>query len=301
MPGNPQGHVHIVQWVTVADEAQGLADHIAWLLLQGHSPGEILVLTPRRLLGYAIRDRLQELNVPVHSFYHEEALESDAAQTALTVLTLLANNEDRVALRWWLGYGSPSARKEAYKKIREHCEATGISPWAALNEMEQGTLVIPRTSSLLDRFRELKAIVASVAGGDLAAIVDAVIPDNTEGCDALREAAVLALDQVESIEDLVDALKAVVSQPELPDEGDYVRVMSLHKSKGLTSKVAIVSGCVQGLVPFQDDDQSENEQEAILKEQRRLFCMFGNDSMYRKIDYFVVHSNSKKNGIQDRR
>ncbi|MGH8372696.1 MAG: 3'-5' exonuclease, partial [Gammaproteobacteria bacterium] len=42
-------------------------------------------------------------------------------------------------------------------------------------------------------------------------------------------------------------------------------------SKGLTSKVVIVAGCVQGLIPFQDDECAPDEREAILKEQRRLF------------------------------
>ncbi|NUM79264.1 ATP-binding domain-containing protein [bacterium] len=40
--------------------------------------------------------------------------------------------------------------------------------------------------------------------------------------------------------------------------------MSLHKSKGLTSKVTIVAGCIQGLIPMIDDT-------ADLLEQRRLF------------------------------
>jgi DNA helicase II / ATP-dependent DNA helicase PcrA len=70
---------------------------------------------------------------------------------------------------------------------------------------------------------------------------------------------------------LAEALKSAVSQPELPEEGDYVRVMSLHKSKGLTSRAVIVAGCVQGLIPFQDDASAPDEREAILKEQRRLF------------------------------
>jgi len=50
-----------------------------------------------------------------------------------------------------------------------------------------------------------------------------------------------------------------------------VRVMSLHKSKGLTSRATIVSGCVHGLIPFEDHRQPADEQEATLKEQRRLF------------------------------
>ena len=57
----------------------------------------------------------------------------------------------------------------------------------------------------------------------------------------------------------------------MPEEGDFVRVMSLHKSKGLTSKVAVVAGCTEGLIPFRDDEQGETERDAVLKEQRRLF------------------------------
>lgn len=270
-PGNPAGSVHIVQWTSVDEEAAGLADYIAWLIQQqNYGPGDILVLTPRRLLGYAIRDRLQERNVPVHSFYHEEALESEAAQSALAILTLLVDNEDRVALRWWLGHGSPSARKEAYRKVRAHCEEHGISPWNALAAMTEGSLAIPQTSVLIERFKELKTLLQSLANVDLSQLVDSVMPADG-GCDTLREAAVLALAEIETVEQLVEALKTVVSQPEMPEASDYVRVMSLHKSKGLTSRATIVSGCVHGLIPFEDDRQPANEQDAALKEQRRLF------------------------------
>jgi superfamily I DNA/RNA helicase len=57
----------------------------------------------------------------------------------------------------------------------------------------------------------------------------------------------------------------------MPDEGDFVRIMSLHKSKGLTSRVAIVAGCIRGLIPFQNFDETPAEQAQILLEQRRLF------------------------------
>ncbi|HLX26887.1 MAG TPA: ATP-dependent helicase [Casimicrobiaceae bacterium] len=270
-PGNPAGSVRIVQWASVEEEAQGLSDCIAWLVRQqGYQPGEILVLTPRRLLGYLIRDGLQARNVPVHSFYHEEALDSDAAQRALAVLTLLVDREDRVALRWWLGHGSPSARKDAYRKVRTHCEEHGLSPWNALVEMRGGALVLPQTSALVERFSELETLIQSVTSLDLAQLVDVLLPADA-GCDALREAAVLAIAEVETVEELVEALKTVVSQPEMPEEGDYVRVMSLHKSKGLTSRATVVAGCVHGLIPFEDERQSANEQEAALNEQRRLF------------------------------
>jgi hypothetical protein len=50
-----------------------------------------------------MRDALNELDVAAHSFYHEEAPEEDAAQEAFAFLTLLADRDDRVSLRFLLG------------------------------------------------------------------------------------------------------------------------------------------------------------------------------------------------------
>jgi DNA helicase II / ATP-dependent DNA helicase PcrA len=106
---------------------------------------------------------------------------------------------------------------------------------------------------------------------DLPTLVEELMPANVEECRALREAALLALPRADNIGRVFDFLRTAVTQPEMPEEGNYVRVMSLHKSKGLTSKVVIVTGCIQGLIPFQDFDQTIQEQRAILAEQRRLF------------------------------
>lgn len=87
LSGNAPGAIHLVQWNSVEEEANGLAEYVGTLVARGVSPGDILILTPRRLLGYAIRDRLRERDVPVHSFYHEEALEEDAAQRTFALLS----------------------------------------------------------------------------------------------------------------------------------------------------------------------------------------------------------------------
>lgn len=61
-----------------------------------------------------------------------------------------------------------------------------------------------------------------------------------------------------------------ISQPELPTDADYVRVMSLHKSKGLTAKCVIVTGCIEGAMPRVDDSLSDADQRRSIEEQRRL-------------------------------
>ena len=271
LSGNAAGDIHLVQWDSVDEEATGLSDYVRTLVERGIAPGDILILTPRRLLGYAIRDRLRERNVPVHSFYHEEALETEDAQRSFALLSLLADIEDRVALRWWLGHGSPSARRNAYQRLRQHCEQSGTSPKAALDACVAGTLSIRNTNELVARYRDLNLVLDNLRQRTIPELVDELMPPGSDSCAVLREAALLDMPQMESVSDLFDCLRTSVTQPSMPEKADYVRVMSLHKSKGLTSKVVIISGCTQGLIPFVNLDETPEEADATLQEQRRLF------------------------------
>jgi superfamily I DNA/RNA helicase len=231
----------------------------------------VLVLSPRRLIGYSIRDALLARDVPTHSFYHEEALEDNEAQVAFTVLTLLANRQDRVALRFWLGLGSPSWLKGEYARLREYCQTNDVSPWDALEQIDQGTLVMNGVNGLLVRFQDLRARLDELHGLTGLTLVNQVFPDNQPWGKPLREASLLKIQDDTSASKLLDNLRTSITQPEMPESGDFVRVMSLHKSKGLTSRVVIVAGCMEGLIPTLIKGKTLEERSADMKEQRRLF------------------------------
>jgi DNA helicase-2/ATP-dependent DNA helicase PcrA len=78
--------------------------------------------------------------------------------------------------------------------------------------------------------------------------------------------------QAETPSAFLDAVIEAVSQPDIPPDIAEVRIMSLHKSKGLNSPLVIIAGCVEGLLPTAPDaDLTPAENQAILEEQRRLF------------------------------
>ena len=270
-PSNPEGEVHIVQWDQLGDEAAGLARFVGVLLARGYAPGDILILSPRRLIGYGIRDALREAGIPVHSFYHEEALEADEAQEAFALLTLLVHRDDRPALRFWLGFGSPSCRAGEYARLRSYCETNDLSPRNALDQIVNGQARIVRTSGIVKRYEGLCQRLDDLQGMSCADLVDRLFPKSAEWATTLREMAQGILNNVSTPKELLDELRNQITQPEMPEEGDFVRVMSLHKSKGLTAKVTIVSGCIEGLIPTVDDDLPQREQDECLREQRRLF------------------------------
>ena len=271
MPGNCEGQIYIIQWGSPEKEAQGIAKYIRHLLdNRGYTPRDILLITPRRQLAYRIRDVIGKLGITVHSFYQEEALEKDSAQRAFALLTLLSNKEDRVALRWWLGHQSQSGLSGSYRKLRQHCESSGQSPRVVLEEIDRGDLKLAGVSRLLEKFRELKQAVADLSELKLSDLVDRLLPPDDDACTALREVAVMELRRSETAYELFDHIKAYITQPEVP-EGDYVKIMSPQKAKGLTSKVVIVTGCIEGLFPIVDDTLPPKEQNASIREQRRLF------------------------------
>jgi superfamily I DNA/RNA helicase len=273
-----KGKVYVVQWKSLEEEAEGLARFIKYAVdscLAG--PGAVLVLAPRRQIGYLIRDRLVELGVSAKSFFYEEALDGDQrnletsrAQQAFTLLTLLVEPGDRVALRCWCGFGSSSLNSKAWGRLREYCENSGSTPKDALEALETGQLRIPDTDELVKRYRELKTKLSELSQLNSQALLAALFPVDEQWANELRD--LVPHDDVSSARVLLDTLRAAITQPELPTDVDCVRVMSLHKAKRLSADLVIVAGCVQGLIPTEPDrNSSPNEQKKMLEEQRWLF------------------------------
>ena len=277
--GNPPGEVSIVQWANMEEEALGIAQFIQERVGAGEvEPGRILVLAPRRQLGYAVRDALNNLGVFAHSFFHEEALDGNpkeldasAAQQAFTILTLLANPDDRVALRCWCGFGSNSLRKGAWLRLRHHCDEVGDTPWQSLQRLVDGEITILRSNNLIDRFCGLQTALMEREGIVGQSLVDSLFPVDEAWARPFRSIASYIEGDDFNAATLRERLRVGITQPELPTDVDYVRVMSLHKSKGLTADLVAVIGCVEGLIPTIPSNTAPIEQERALEEQRRLF------------------------------
>jgi DNA helicase-2/ATP-dependent DNA helicase PcrA len=277
-PGNPDGEVMIVQWRSLQDEAEGIANFIQQRIeAETVEAGRILVLAPRRQVGYAIRDALNSKDILSHSFFFEEALDGNAtkavecvAQEAFTLLTLLTNPDDRVALRCWCGFGSASLNRGAWANIHRHAETTGDSPWTILERHAAGTESLPHTAPVVARFRLLQRELENLEGLNGMVLVDALFPESDDWTLPIRNITEEFEDEGEPAE-LLEIIRRGIIQPELPNEVDYVRVMSLHKSKGLTADLVIITSCIEGFIPTIEQGLTPQDERSALEEQRRLF------------------------------
>lgn len=274
-PEKQEGEIAIVQWTDLREEAEGIANYVTMLVDQrGLEPQEVLVLCPRRELGYGIRNQLEARQIPVHSFFQEEVLDSESAQRAFALLTLLNDPGDRVALRWWLGKGSSTGRRGAYRRLRDYCEATGTSPWTALLAAQQAKVEIPLVRThLLPHFEELCALLDHLADESPRNVIEAVFSGDDRPVRTLREFALEGAERSDDLSEIFGHVRTCVTQPEIP-QGDVVSVMSLYKSKGLTKRAVIVTSCCEGLMPMRSPKLNKHRfahREEELEEQRRLF------------------------------
>lgn len=273
LAANGPGIVELRQYVDAASEANAVAAKIIDLIAQGVAPGDIIVLAQRSTFGTPVFERLRAAGVPVKSYYAEAALAGEAAQERFALLKLVINPDDRVALRWLLGVGHNRWRAAPYARVTEYQRNNGGSPNDILARLERGELRIPHTESLVDRYRTIvaQADALRAVGGDLGAYLAAWIPQPGL-VPLLHEAAQAHVDDAADLEDLLSLLTASITQPEVPAEVAEVRVMSLHKSKGLSSPFVFIVGCVEGLVPGGAvQGATPAEVAAKLEEDRRLF------------------------------
>lgn len=275
MPANGLGDVRIVQYLDLNSEVSGVAETIRQLTVGGVPPGDILVLAQSRAIGTPIYEALLAQATPTRSEYTEAELGNIEAQRAFALFKLFVDRADRVALRWLIGVDGPSWNAAGYARVRNRSETDGSTPLEVLEQLRDGIISLPHTARVVQAFTDLCAELVALDGlADIPALIDQLFPDGQQTTRDIRQLALELWDEDQGVEkaEFVSKLVMAISQPEIPDQVNHVRIMSLHKSKGLSAPVTIVTGCVEGLLPRRPKDILTVAQKAEqLEEQRRLF------------------------------
>lgn len=246
---NGPGEMWIKQYTDVTREAHGIAAFVDHQInVQGRGPGDILILAQRRTIGNPIHPALKLRGIPSKSYYQESELDSEVAQERLATFKLFVNRADRIALRWLLGMGSPDFRAKPYARLRTYCEQTGQSPWEALVALAAGVIQLPHCKHLVQRFQAIQNELRFL--DEQTSVTDFVNPwlrSEFTGAGELRILVAGLIAAAGTPPELLSQIIEAVSQPEIPPDVTEVRIMSLHKSKGLSSPIVVIAGCIDGL------------------------------------------------------
>jgi len=287
---NPKGDVNIIQWNHHDDEIPGIVRIIIKELKGGLiEPGDILILSPRRIIGYQLRDYLLAENIPVKSYFRESTIKKAEVQKAFSLINFLSEPDDCIALRYLLGVGSSSFRAASYKKLVSEAVKRKCTVREILDLILKKKVVVKGVAALLKHYTKILEDVIAIKDllktspetlfeerfitrdeleidfYELNQIYQDIIAEL--GIDEAKDEGT----QQEWIKTVFNKMQELVTNPEIPDNIDHVRIMSLHSSKGLSNKMVIMCSMIDELIPYLNKDMTEDEVEHNIQEQRRLF------------------------------
>ena len=271
-----RGDLALIQWESIDDEICGLASFI-----NSRSEESFLVLVPRRFIGYRLA---KEIGDEARTAFTEEALEHPIAQEVFTAASLIADPDDFVATRVWLGF---------HGTAHIHATRRNTNAYASLPQDVGGHELIRRIVSEDVKItgqgrshikkRAKKAIKLIERSLDPGQVVDQLFDPALAKFEADEEKRLWLTDD---LQELRDAAHLLLADQDIPDLGKMlstlryriatrtplmpeniesrVKIMTLHSAKGLEADNVVISGVADQLMPGIETD---NE---IIEEQKRL-------------------------------
>lgn len=290
-PSNNEGIVDIIQWKTYDEEIEGITQIILAELAKGIiKPEDILILAPRRRIGYRLRDNLIAEELPVKSYFRESVISKDQVKRAYSLLNYLANPNDLISLRFLIGLGSGDFRSKQYAKLNELSTVNKLSLSDTLKAILKGKIEDKGVKTIVEEFRKIQSDLISlrkeIIDNPIEAFQNFFIKTGEDEFEfyELNQLYLKALNDVGSEIIEVDSeefenwygkvfrcLQENVTMPDTPENIDHIRIMSLHSSKGLSARFVILCSMIDRLMPFIPDGLNYDETLIDIQEQRRLF------------------------------
>jgi len=288
---NPEGIVQIIQWSSYDEEIDGISKIILDELAQETiKPEDILVLAPRRRIGYRLRDYLISTGQPVKSYFRESTISKEQVKRAYSLLNFFANPYDLISLRFLLGYGSTDFRRTQYQRLRALADSKKYSITETLDSVLKGQLDDKGIKTIVEEYRkvlfEIISIKKIISEDPLEGFQKLFIKTEEDEVEfyELYQLYISAINEIgtEEIENdpsifnewfqkVFAALQESIALPDSPEDIDHIRIMSLHSSKGLSAKFVILCSMIDHLIPYLKNDLTDEEKQIQIQEQRRLF------------------------------
>ena len=271
------GELRAVQWETQDDEINGLADYVG-----AHSEESFLILVPRRFIGYRLAEAIGD---DAKTAFSEQVLEHPIAQEAFTAASLLADPEDFVAARAYLGFHgtklehAPRRNATAYASLPQN-----IGGHELIRQIASGSVKVSGTGQTHIRKRAKKAV--QLINGSLQAteIVELLFGEKPASKEDDVEKRRWLMEDLREIREAAHELLSTQASPNLSrvmailryriatraplrtsDAQDpRVRIMTLHSAKGLEADNVVIAGVADQFMPGKEINPD------VVAEQRRL-------------------------------
>lgn len=280
-----RGEVHILRFRGQEFEARGIATICRYLLDKGgYSPGDILILVRSDRNGAfsaVLRDALETQDVPVTIRVAGTPMDTSAGRIYLSVLRLLADNNDSLALRTLLMLRDNRIGKESCSALYDlACNNDETFSQTAYGVMVQPGLIPRLGERIATEVREIQNIIgthrerfATLIGSSgpehlvssLQDLGEDIIRDTNTRTEVLRflESIVVETNSTNHVE-LLRLLSSSLEDKEQELDSQRVNIMTMHKAKGLTANAVILVAAEDEYIPGSQTGEKEGDERRLL-------------------------------------
>ena len=279
------------------NEFVNVADYVAGVVANGTAPTDVVVAVPNGIWGRNITKALLGAKVPAQHLADRQPVRGDIRDNArcipahvLTALDLVANPENALAWRCWCGYNDWLANSSAIANLRSYADEHDKGLIAALRDVLGGAQAVGAGD--IDHVVGAKRVAdAHVAGLELinaaaglsgSALLDKLTELVTGEAGATAPAVVSSLclgGEDNSAAAMAARFRERLLSPVINGSA-AVQVVPYDQVAGLSPKVLVVAGFVDGFIPCREYfdsaemplDKQEKEHE---KDVRRVYALAG--------------------------
>jgi len=285
-PSAIPGEVHALQFRGYAAEADGIASICRAYVEAGFlQPQDISILLSRRSLAKRIVDGLKSVDLPAIVLVpiwplggrDEPGYEG---RLIYCVLRLLVDQYDALAARTWIGL-QRGIGLGTIESIREFCINRDLPLWDGLSAISTDPNQMLRGRIVKDHFDELCALLEELRSLKTVEDVWNRLVGPAEGNPSADKAQVrrfldrvMEEEQFGDLRALIHTLQTFDIEAETQLNTNAVRVMTMHKAKGLSSELVIIPALEQALMPGQfDEDLARRMMYVAMTRSRRILIM----------------------------
>jgi DNA helicase-2/ATP-dependent DNA helicase PcrA len=279
------GEVHIVRFDNEEREAIGVAKICKELINNNsYKPDDILILMRSDMnsaFSRVIRGALTEENIPAASRSKESPLDSDEGRILISLLRLLVNKKDNLALRTIMMKRTNRIGKRSFDAIYELAKASNSTFAEAAYLIKERPEIIPRLGGIISK--ELDDIIALIDKHGQKFAQPSVIIDidtfNNLLSEVVKDLISDVADRSEitsyftniiqgmtvyTLDDLIRTISASMEAVEQELEPDKVNILTMHTAKGLTAKAVIIIAAEDEYIPGKQTGVEKEDERRLL-------------------------------------
>lgn len=301
-----EGEARIINFSGQEKEALGIAKLCQSLIAsQDVSPFDILILvrTDNKVLIGPIVEALSDHNIPV-SVKEKDSKMDLSVRVVLCFLKLLMDNYDILAWRTLLDIWCVNIGRKSIIAIYNLAKSSGDNFVTTLEKIFWNPNLLDSKS----RARVINGIIKILLILEQTNEVDLFASNNTSFCleDKVKYITNLVFSDdadidyvvskykemiekysIESVEDLIRTITSDYVDIEETLDREKINILTMHKAKGLESKVVIIAAAEDEFIPYNVDGNS-------ISEERRLFYV----SLTRAKEWLYITYCDKRTGRQ---